>query len=86
MISTHITDLITATKAMPNSLQRNKIMSHLEDAKAHALVLESYSGATYAPGTTAVPGGQVVNGNSSIACSCSVGVRDNDCPIHGNKT
>lgn len=40
MIAGHIEDLIHAAKELPNGLHRNKIISHLEDARAHAQVLE----------------------------------------------
>lgn len=40
MISSHIEDIITALKAKPNSLRRNKAVSHAEDLLAHVLLME----------------------------------------------
>lgn len=68
MLSTDIKGLIDKTKALPNSLERNKIVSHLEDAKAHAIALQ------YRLGTAPDIG---------VECSCIAGAVDVHCPKHG---
>lgn len=77
--SDHIQDLITAAKAMPNGLNKNKMISHLEDAKAHAIVLEGY-----VPGVSPEDAANSPIGANPF-CLCKPGVIDNSCPVHGKK-
>lgn len=79
--------LIDQVKTQKNNLQRNKIISHLEDALAHAKVQASWvppSLAETAP--SIVPAGQtVVNSDGSATCAvCPIGAIDTTCPIHGS--
>jgi len=67
--------LIDQVKTQKNNLQRNKIISHLEDALAHAKVQASWvppSLAESAPTPTQTQG-----------CTCPIGAIDSTCPIHG---
>lgn len=75
MIAGHIEDLITAAKALPNSLNRNKIISHLEDARAHAQVLElDYKGDyKHAPARASV---------ATCTCPQYPYAQDFNCPVH----
>jgi hypothetical protein len=68
MIATDIKVLIDKVKALPNSLERNKIVSHLEDAKAHAIALQYRLGD--AP-------------DIATHCTCLPGAVDTSCPVHG---
>jgi len=87
MIAEHISDLIVAAKALPNSLQRNKIVSHLEDALAHAKVLEiSKSQFTYTSqeSSTAPAGFDPTRMTSTGgSCICRTGMTVSTCPLHG---
>jgi hypothetical protein len=78
MLSSHIEDIITAIKAMPNSLWRNKALSHAHDALAAIVMLET---TMYASGVlnkhTEALNGQV--------CICRPGIVDNKCLVHGGR-
>lgn len=80
MISDHIKDVITAVKANPNGINRNKAVSHLEDALAHCLVMEYNVGddATLRQRSNAIdiPG---------RVCICPEGAVDATCPVDGFK-
>lgn len=69
MTPNDIQKIIDRVKKMPNSLHRNKTVSHLEDAKAHAYLLNE------APLPEAPPEGE---------CTCVMGARDRNCPAHGS--
>lgn len=75
MISDHIKDLIIAAKALPNSLERNKSVSHLEDARVWMESLELKEGKRYG-----------VPPESSHTCICPPGAVDPNCPVHGGKS
>ena len=84
----HIQDLITATKAMPNSLERNKIVSHLEDAKAHAIALDHRLDKAPPPTDADAPKGdpfQLRRGpqKSCICPNGEMGPYEANCPVHG---
>jgi hypothetical protein len=93
MLSSHIEDIITAIKAMPNSLWRNKAMSHAHDALAAIVMLET---TMYASGSsnghteplsaseTADTIKQPINGLTTT-CICVPGIRDMNCPLHGQR-
>lgn len=44
MLSHHIEDMITAIKAKPNGLHRNKALSHAQDMLAHVQLMEMEEG------------------------------------------
>lgn len=64
----HVEDLIAAVKALPNSYEKNKMNSHLQDvrawAKMHSLRYEQ------AP-------------HPAENCICIEGAVDAGCPVHG---
>ena len=67
MIADQIKHLIEQAKTLPNSLERNKTISHLEDARVWARQLENkYSQAPH-------PADQ---------CICPNGAIDAKCPVH----
>jgi hypothetical protein len=85
MHSQYLKDLITMYKAMPNGETRNKIISHLKDAYAHAKLLETEAVEKYGP-EAAVPTNsrvKVSDSGSQIACTCPEGAIDRNCPTHG---
>lgn len=78
-LSDHIGDLITAYKAQKSNERRNRILSHLKDAHAHAIVdelEEQDRNGGMIPTPEAVVKG--LNG-----CTCRPGMIDNSCPTHG---
>jgi hypothetical protein len=80
-LSNHISDLITAYKAMPNGERRNKIISHLKDAEAHGKLLELEdprlkSAADEASLFASGEGGGVA---PSTSCICKPGLRRSSC-------
>lgn len=81
MIADHIEDLITATKALPNSLHRNKIVSHLEDAKAHAIALDIKIDIREIQEPSPFDGKSALD--YARGCICHKGMTDKQCPIHG---
>jgi hypothetical protein len=93
MLSSHIEDIITAIKAMPNSLWRNKALSHAHNALAAIVMLET---TMYASGSsnghteplnaleTAEAIKRAVNGLKAN-CICRPGIVDSKCPTHGNR-
>lgn len=87
MISDHINDIITAAKAMPNGLNRNKMVSHLEDAKAHAIVLEGYTIAPVHKFKQQVTQEELRNSliGENPFCICHDGTIDTACPVHSPK-
>lgn len=80
MISDHIQDIITAMKAMPNSLHRNKAVSHAEDSLAHMLVLEM----ELYPDRVVEGHTRPLNGLVGGVCICPDGAIDKTCPVHGS--
>jgi hypothetical protein len=69
MISRDIKNIIDAVQAEKNSLERNKLNSHLQDALAWAEKLEN----------------KFVNGpHIADQCTCVVGAIDKNCPLHGS--
>lgn len=81
-LSDHIKDLITAYKAMPNGERRNKVVSHLKDAEAHALLmneqspsLEDSADSIYRGNSHAVPPDL-----PPVQCICRPGMRNSACP------
>jgi hypothetical protein len=72
MIAGHIEDLITAAKDLPNSLHKNKMVSHLQDALAHGTLLELEAGHS----SVGVPA------QKPPQCTCVPGAISADCPIH----
>ena len=73
MISQQIQAIIDEVKQQSNSLERNKIVSHLEDAKAWAIRQE-----VQVPKRLLETEPYVVGG-----CTCLPGSRDKTCPTHG---
>jgi hypothetical protein len=89
MIADHINDLIVAAKALPNGLNRNKMVSHLEDAKAHAMVLEGYGDPRAAFDNLGASSKQVAGDLDAlkhriIPCICPAypHAQALDCPVH----
>lgn len=66
-----IQSLIDEIKQDPNSLERNKMVSHLEDAKAYAIAQ-----------TAKVPSSLAATAPAS--CTCVMGAIARDCPQHGH--
>lgn len=97
MISSHIEDLITATKAMPNGQYRNKLSSALVDAYAYATMmeLEIYPGDKNKPLTGAQDASSTTIPLSAIraeqnpykapGCTCPTGSVAFNCPVHGGQ-
>jgi hypothetical protein len=90
-----IDQLIRDVKTLPNGLNRNKITSHLEDAKAHAQALELYDlrsgnpniavGVKRAAERLERTGYATTLPQRTMACSCpDDGVIDKLCPTHGD--
>lgn len=80
MLSGHIDDYIVAIKAKypKNGINRNKALSHLEDAKAHLTVLELYESRPATDSTN-----QLFDKGDIGNCTCPhPGVFAVDCPIH----
>lgn len=79
-LKNHIEDLITAYKAKPNSEWRNKVVSHLKDAYAAAVVEEQKD--------PAFRSDQDINSLEKVAsqsCTCPhPGVHSKSCPIHAS--
>lgn len=67
-VSKHIDDLITLYKSKPNGEIRNKVLSHLKDAKYAAMALEHYENKAPHP---------------ADQCTCPLGAVDEECPLHG---
>lgn len=67
MISEDIQHLIEQVKTLPNSLERNKTTSHLEDARVWAKQLENKF--SHAP-------------HPADQCTCPAGAVDAKCPVH----
>lgn len=79
-LSDHITDLITAASELPNGVNKNKLISHLRDAEAHAIVIETYTGEQSGiDGWGHAPSEPVGKYN----CICKPGMYDTKCPVHG---
>lgn len=68
MISHEIQITIDGLKKMPNSYEKNKVNSHLQDALVWAKELERKS--VQAP-------------HPADQCICLVGAVDEKCPVHG---
>lgn len=83
-LKNHIEDLITAYKAKPNSEWRNKVVSHLKDAYASAVVEEMKDPAAKSDAevdSLLASGG--VPPPRAAGCTCpGPGVVDHACPIH----
>lgn len=82
MITKHINDLITATKAMPNSLERNKIISKLEDAKAWSITMQNklpQSVLDKEPPMDNKVYGNLPSAAIGTHCTCPEGARDTNC-------
>lgn len=71
-LSQQITDIIETVKEQKNNLERNKILSHLEDAKAWAIRQEMF-----------VPE-SVLQAEKLQPCTCVAGARSKTCPTHGD--
>lgn len=69
MISIDIQNVIDAVGAEKNSLERNKLNSHLQDALVWARALENKF--QTAP-------------HIADQCTCVVGAVDKSCPLHGS--
>lgn len=84
--------IIAKAKKLPNGLNRNKITSHLEDAKAHAQALELYdlrSGNPYVVSPVAKFSNRFsqddIRTMVNQPCTCpDDGVIDKLCPTHGD--
>jgi len=76
--------LIDQVKTQKNNLQRNKIISHLEDALAHAKVQDAWVPPSLAETAPAVPGPytHIAVAPGTNGCICPHGAYDKDCPIH----
>lgn len=78
-MSQKIQALIDELGQEKNHESRNRILSHLKDAKAHAVEREVTvppSLAQTAPTTATRP---------YDSCTCVPGARDRGCPVHGDK-
>lgn len=80
-LSSHIKDLITAYKAMPNGYRRNKINSHLEDALAHAQLLEQEDPRFHSPAED-----RSLDATAPTVCRCPAypAAQSRTCPKHGS--
>lgn len=81
-LSSHITDLIKAYKAMPNGERRNKIVSHLKDAEAHARLLEIEDPRLRSPAEDASLDAQapaIPRPSRNNICICKPGMKRKDC-------
>lgn len=67
MSPSEIQALIDKVKQQPNSLERNKVISHLQDARAWAITLRARLGTAPHP---------------AEQCTCPQGAIDAKCPIH----
>jgi hypothetical protein len=87
--------LETKIKALPNGINRNKMTSHLSDAKAHAQALELYDLRSGNPNFKGVSSeeaaaglnklGTAIRKGHTMACTCpGDGVVSNLCPVHGD--
>ena len=70
--------LIDKNKLLPNSLERNKLMSHLQSAMLIAKLMEYQTQERYGDGPVI---DDVLNTQSG--CICPDGTEDATCPIHG---
>lgn len=86
MISNHIEDLITAEQAHPNSLWRNKTVSHLQNALATSKMEEAdVERAKALKRLTGPANGQLGHvSNGSAVCICPVGAVDAKCLVHNS--
>lgn len=77
-----IQKLIDQIKKEPNSLARNKTVSHLEDALAHAYRMRQPEPLPEPP--PEAPGGYVPTRETACTCPPYAGVVAKDCPVHAN--
>lgn len=68
-ISQQIQVVMDNVKAMKTNESRNRIMSHLKDARAHAIVDEAWVSPSLS--------------DSAPVCICPPGATDSNCPVHG---
>jgi hypothetical protein len=85
-ISLKIQELIDEVGEQKNNGSRNRILSHLKDAKAHAVMQE----VTVPPSLAEKAPYERTTANSMgpapFGCTCFHGAKNNNCPIHGGKT
>lgn len=79
MISNHVEDIITAVKAKPNSLWKNKALSHAHDMLAALKMLEAEEYAHQNPSGHTEP----LNAPKPRFCTCPEGGVYTTCPVHG---
>lgn len=84
MISNHIEDVIVALTTMRNGMHKNKAISHLQDALAHARLMEQDEQAEQSTDVPIAPAPIV--GLESSQCICPEGAMDARCPVHGRLT
>lgn len=73
-----IQSLIDQTKKLPNSLERNKLVSHLENARLIAALMEYQTGERYDQTFTPdLP-------EKAYICTCPTGGRDTMCAVHSD--
>lgn len=80
----HIQDLITVYKAMPNSEWRNKVISHLKDAYAAAIVMQQTDPGYKSPAEIM----SLADTAPAKVCNCDyqqVSTKNfsKSCPVHG---
>lgn len=80
MISNHISDILIAAKSMPNSMERNKLVSHLNDAYFVAYYIEQRD--TERLKTANVLNVDMNSINKTAGCICPDGARDRNCQVH----
>lgn len=89
MISNHVDDLITVLKSQPNSLWKNKALSHAQNTLACVRMMEleskehEYSSGLREPYNAS--NGNVPNTLDELSkgvCTCPHGARDSNCPVH----
>lgn len=83
MISNHISDILTAAKELPNSLERNKLISHLNDAYFVAYYIEAKGRDKLAQSNVVGIDIENIEKQLSEICICPAGSLDTACPIHG---
>jgi hypothetical protein len=84
MISEHMEDVITAIKEMPNSLWKNKALSHAHDTLAALRMLETEKYPTPKLGGLSEAGNGLEMKEQRCTCPAP-GAIDSRCPLHGSR-
>lgn len=86
MLSNHTQDLITAAKAKPNGLWRNKAVSALQSALAAFKMLEDDEAQAIGIKRPGAAANGLVAQNIEQSCNvCPAGAIDKSCPVHGEQ-